>query len=93
MSDTNGARLSIRLRPELDARLAERARLQNVTKSKLVNDLLQQALAPTPNAYELLQRIRVQYDIKVGSGDASENVSAKVKAKLRRKHARALRAR
>jgi len=91
MSDTNGTRLSIRLTPELGARLSERARQQRVTKSKLVNDLLRQALAPAPNAFELLERIRAQYGIKPGSGNASENVSAKVKAKLRQ--TRALRAR
>jgi len=78
--------LSVRIKPELEARLVERAKREKVTKSKLVNQLLEQVLLP-PGPYELLQRIR-----RLAPGEAvdgSENVSEKIKAKLRRKHSRA----
>ncbi len=78
--------LSVRIKPELEARLVERAKLLNVTKSKLVNELLEQALAPSPNAYEMLQRIR-----RLAPGedaDSAKGVSEKIKTKLHRKHAR-----
>lgn len=75
-------RITVRLRPEVQARLVERAKLDKVTKSKLVNDLLEQALAP-PGPYELLQRVR-----RLSPGESvegSENMSDKLKTKLRRK--------
>ena len=78
--------LSVRIKPELEVRLVERAKLLDVTKSKLVNELLEQALAPSPNAYEMLQRIR-----RLAPGedpDAAKGVSEKIKTKLRRKYAR-----
>jgi len=78
--------LSVRIKPELEAQLVERAKLRNVTKSKLVNELLEQALAPSPNAYEMLLRIR-----RLAPGedpDSAKGVSEKVKTKLRRKYAR-----
>jgi hypothetical protein len=72
----------------VEARLIERAKLDKVTKSKLVNDLLEQALAP-PGPYELLQRIR-----RLSPGESiggSEDMSKKLKTKLRRKYSRAKR--
>ncbi len=72
--------LSIRLDPVLEARLLERANREKVTKSKLVQDLLARALAPAPDPYELLERIRHELQLAGGSTSASVNVGKKVRS-------------
>jgi hypothetical protein len=62
--------------------------LRDLELAAVVNDLLEQALAPG-GPYEVLQRIR---RLSPGeSVDGSENMSEKIKAKLRRKYSRAKR--
>jgi hypothetical protein len=73
--------LSIRLKPELESLLVERARREGVTKSKLVNDLLARALLPAPDPFALLETIR--RDTPGEDPQASEHIGAKLKAKLR----------
>jgi hypothetical protein len=84
--------LSVRLPGDLEEQLTAHCAREGVSKTRFVTRALQRELAaPTANAYELLQ-----YHLKGAKGearDASENVSAKIKAKLRRKNARAQRAR
>jgi hypothetical protein len=75
--------LSVRIKPDVEARLIERARRDNVTKSRLVNELLARALAPAPDPYELLLRFR-RGALGEDAG-ASASVGAQVKAKLSRK--------
>jgi HicB family len=78
--------LSIRLKPELEARLAERAQREGVTKSKWVSDLLARELQ-APTAYEVLMELTAGLP---GSGnpDNAKHVSRRVKEKLRAKHHR-----
>jgi len=78
--------LSIRLKPELEARLTERAARDGVTKSKWVSDLLDRELQ-APTAYEVLMELTAELQ---GSGkpDNAKNVSRRVKEKLRAKHYR-----
>lgn len=80
--------LSIRLRPSVQALLERRCRQQRVSKSQLVNDLIEQALGAENDGRqaaallnELLKGIR-------GSGDPdiADDISAKLKKKLHAKH-------
>jgi predicted DNA-binding protein len=75
--------LSVRLEPELEALLAAEAHRRGTTKSEVVKDAVERLLG-RKNPAELLQRVRSGEPM--GDVDASENVSEKVKAKLRAQH-------
>jgi predicted DNA-binding protein len=79
--------LSVRLDPILESRLDQAARQLGVTKSEFVKDALERVLG-MKNPYELLQQVRdpEAYRVCEPSTCDSENVSAKVKEKLRAKH-------
>jgi len=84
--------LSVRLPGDLEERITAYSKLSGVSKTQLVARALERELAmPSVNAYELLQRVR--RGRKGEARDASRSVSSKIKAKLRRKYARAQRAR
>lgn len=74
--------ISVRLDPALEARLDQEVRRLGVTKSEFVKDALERVLGLKSPA-SLLQQVRS--GTPMGDSDASENVSAKVKAKLRAK--------
>jgi predicted DNA-binding protein len=75
--------ISVRLDPALEARLDQEVRRLGVTKSEFVKDALERVLGLKSPA-SLLQQ--VQSNTPMGDSDASENVSAKIKATLRAKH-------
>lgn len=76
--------LSVRLDAALEARVDQEARRLGMTKSDFVKDALERVLG-IKNPYALLKATR---GLKpMGDPGASENVSAKVKAKLRAKRA------
>lgn len=74
--------ISVRLDPALEARLDQEVRRLGVTKSEFVKDALERVLGLKSPA-SLLQQARS--NTPMGDADASEDVSAKVKAKLRAK--------
>ena len=76
--------LSVRLEPELEAMLAAEARRRGTTKSEVVKDAVERLLGRR-NPAELLREVRSGEPM--GDPDASENVSAKMKAKLRAQRA------
>ena len=76
--------MSIRLDPALEARVDQEARRLGLTKSEFVKDALQRVLG-LKNPARLLRAVRS--DSPMGDAGASQNVSAKVKAKLRAKRA------
>jgi len=75
--------LSVRLEPELEARLEQEARRLGITKSEFVKDALERVLG-LKNPSELLKQIRS--GTPLGSANTSEDVSQKVRSKLREKH-------
>jgi hypothetical protein len=82
--------LSIRLRPSVEVLLEQRCKRDGVSKSQLVNDLIEQALGAQQQgdgrrAAALLEELLKGIE---GSGnpDIAKNVSAKVKRALRAKH-------
>jgi len=75
--------ISVRLDPALEARLDQEVRRLGVTKSEFVKDALERVLGLKSPA-SLLQQVRS--NTPMGDVDASEDVSAKVKAELRAKH-------
>lgn len=82
--------LSIRLRPSLEALLEQRCKREGVSKSQLVNDLIEQALGAQQQgdgrrAAALLDELLKGIE---GSGDrdVAKNVSARIKRALRAKH-------
>ncbi len=75
--------LSVRLEPAIEARLEQEARRLGVSKSEFVKDALERALG-LKNPAELLKQVRS--DTPVGAADTSEDVSQKVRKKLREKH-------
>lgn len=80
--------LSVRLKPALAARLEAHCKSKGLTKSEAVAAALERALgSQTANSYELLEELTANLQ---GLPDtrASENVSRKVKAKLRAQHNR-----
>lgn len=79
--------LSVRLDPILESRLDQEARRLGITKSEFVKDALERVLG-MKNPYELLQQVRdpAAYGVREPTTADSENVSAKVKEKLRAKH-------
>lgn len=86
MPDTAESRISIRLKPELNALLDEHASRRKITKSRLVNELLSQALNQgPPDAWGLLQKARSNAPGELRS--ASQNAGRKMAAELRAKHA------
>jgi RHH-type rel operon transcriptional repressor/antitoxin RelB len=72
--------LSVRLDPSLETQLEQQARLLGMTKSEFVKDAIERALG-LKNPATLLQTVRS--GTPMGNPDASSNVSARVKAKLR----------
>jgi hypothetical protein len=79
--------LSIRLKPEIEALLNERARREGVTKSRLVHDLLARELAVQDTRHPLAVLDELTAKLP-GSGraDNSQDVSRRLKLKLRAKH-------
>lgn len=75
--------ISVRLDPELEARLDQEVRRLGVTKSEFVKDALERILGMKSPA-SLLNQVRSK--TPMGDPDASEDVSGKMKAKLRAKH-------
>lgn len=76
--------LSVRLDPVLEARVDKEARRLGITKSEFVKDALERVLG-IRNPAKLLRAVRSR--TPMGKPDASEDVSSKVKAKLRAKRA------
>ena len=76
--------LSVRLDPALEARVDEEARRLGISRSEFVKDALERVLGIKDPA-KLLRSVRTR--TPMGKPDASENVSGKVKAKLRAKRA------
>jgi predicted DNA-binding protein len=76
--------ISVRLEPELEAMLLAEARRRGTTKSEVVKDAVERLLGRR-NPAELLEQVRSR--TPVGDTAASENVSAKMKAKLRAQRA------
>ncbi|MEO5335200.1 MAG: hypothetical protein H7839_24575 [Magnetococcus sp. YQC-5] len=75
--------LSVRLDPALETRVDQEAKRLGITKSAFVKDTLERVLG-FKNPAELLKAVRS--GAPMGDPDASENVSGKIKAKLREKH-------
>lgn len=75
--------LSVRLEPEIEARIEQEARRLGITKSEFVKDALERVLG-LRNPSDLLKQIRS--GTPLGSADTSEDVSQKVGSKLREKH-------
>ena len=74
--------LTVRLEPELDARLAAESRRRGVTKSEVVKDAIERVLG-LKNPHELLGRVRSRKPM--GKPGASAATGAGFKAKLRAK--------
>jgi len=74
--------ISVRLDPALEARVEEEARRLGVTKSEVVKDALERVLG-LKNPAELLRKVRS--GTPMGLRSASENVSARMRRKLRAK--------
>lgn len=72
--------ISVELDPALQARLDQEARRLGMTQSALVKDTLERALGLRDPA-KLLRQVRS--NTPMGDPDASENVSEKVRARLR----------
>jgi hypothetical protein len=75
--------LSVPLEPEIEARIEQEARRLGITKSEFVKDALERVLG-LKNPSELLKQNRS--GTPLGSADTSEDVSQKVRSKLREKH-------
>ena len=74
--------MSVRLDPALEARVEQEARRLGLTKSEFVKDTLQRVLGLKSPA-RLLKTVRS--GSPMGDPGASQNVSARMKAKLRAK--------
>jgi len=72
--------ISVRLDPALEARIDAEARRLGISKSQFVKDALERVLG-VKNPAKLLRAVRSR--APMGKPDASENVSSKVRAKLR----------
>lgn len=75
--------LSVRLDPDLEARLAREAEQLGMSKSAFVKEVLERALG-VRNPAELLRAVRS--NTPMGRVDASENTGARFKAGLRAQH-------
>ena len=76
--------MSVRLDPALEARVDQEARRLGLTKSEFVKDTLRRVLG-LKNPARLLKAVRS--GSPMGDPSASQNVSARMKAKLRAKRA------
>lgn len=76
--------MSVRLDPALEARVNQEARRLGLTKSEFVKDTLQRVLGLKSPA-RLLKTVRS--GSSMGDPGASQNVSARMKAKLHAKRA------
>jgi predicted DNA-binding protein len=74
--------MSVRLDPALESKVNEEARRLGITKSEFVKDAIERALGMKDPA-DLLKAIRSGKPM--GDPHASENVSAKMRSKLRGK--------
>lgn len=74
--------LTVRLDAALETKVDEEARRLGITKSEVVKDALQRVLGLKDPA-ALLKAVRSRRPM--GNPEASENVSARMKAKLRAK--------
>ena len=74
--------MSVRRDPALEARVEQEARRLGLTKSEFVKDTLQRVLG-LKNPARLLKAVRS--GSPMGNPGASQNVSARMKAKLRAK--------
>jgi hypothetical protein len=74
--------LTVRLDPALETKVDQEARRLGVTKSAFVKDALERVLG-LKNPAALLKSVRGRKPM--GNPGASENVSARLKAKLREK--------
>ena len=74
--------LTVRLDAALETRVDQEARRLGITKSEFVKDALERVLG-LKDPVALLDAVRSRKPM--GNPDASENVSARVKAKLREK--------
>jgi predicted DNA-binding protein len=74
--------MSVRLDPTLETRLAQESRRLGITKSEFVKDALERVLG-LKNPADLLSTVRSGK--AMGNPQASRNVSARMKAKLRAK--------
>ncbi len=74
--------LSVRLEPEIEARIEQEARRLGISKSEFVKDALERVLG-LKNPSELLRQVRS--DTPIGATDTSVHVSQKVRTKLREK--------
>lgn len=74
--------LSVRLDPELNARVAAESRRRGVTKSEVVKDALERVLG-LKNPIQLLDKVRSAKPM--GRPNASTATGAGLKAKLRAK--------
>ena len=74
--------LTVRLDPALETKVDEEARRLGITKSELVKDALERVLG-LKNPATLLAAVRSRRPM--GNPRASENVSARMRAKLRAK--------
>lgn len=74
--------LTVRLDAALETRVDQEAKRLGITKSEFVKDALERVLG-LKNPAALLKAVRSRRPM--GKPDASENVSAKMRAKLRAK--------
>jgi predicted DNA-binding protein len=74
--------MSVRLDPTLETRVAQESRRLGITKSEFVKDALERVLG-LKNPADLLKTVRSGK--AMGNPQASHNVSARMKAKLRAK--------
>jgi hypothetical protein len=82
--------LSIRIEPELGKMLDLEVSRRNTTRSRYVQELLQQALAPK-DSLALLLKVRARYgiaDTQAPRTNKSAKVKALVKAAVEKKHTR-----
>lgn len=77
--------LSVRLEPDLEARVEQEARRLGVSKSDFVKDALERTLG-LKNPAELLDKVRTGEP--TNEPGLSESVSDQMKRKLRAKHTR-----
>lgn len=75
--------LSVRLEPALEARVEQEARRLGISKTDVIKDALERVLGLKDPA-QLLNQVRS--GTPTGAKKASEQVSQKVRAKLREKH-------
>jgi RHH-type rel operon transcriptional repressor/antitoxin RelB len=76
--------LTVRLDPTLETKVDQEARRLGITKSEFVKDAIERVLG-LKNPAALLRAVRSRKPM--GVPDASENVSRKMRAKLREKRA------